>query len=96
MLLFHFIRKTLQRSFLSNDRLTIGLMVDSPFSKNQHRETRTVQGDILGWGDNINARNGRYLRINVSYRFGKLKASMKKTETTIKNSDEVGGISRGK
>jgi hypothetical protein len=87
---------TLQRSFLSNDRLTIGLMADTPFPKNQHRETRTVQGDILGWGDNINARNSRYFRITVSYRFGKLKAGVKKTETTIENSDEVGGISRGK
>ena len=87
---------SLQRSFLSNDRLTIGLMADTPFPKNQHRETRTVQGDILGWGDNINVQNSRYFRITVSYRFGKLKAGVKKTETTIENSDEVGGISRGK
>ena len=33
---------------------------------------------------------------SVSYRFGKLKASVKKTETTIENSDMVGGISKGK
>ena len=87
---------TLQRSFLNDDRLTVRLMAGSPFNKNQHRRSHTIQGDILGYGDNINAQNGRYFRINVSYRFGKLKASVKKTETTIENSDEVGGISRGK
>ena len=86
----------LQRSFLNDDRLTVRLMASSPFNKNQHRRSHTIQGDILGWGDNVNAQNGRYFRINVSYRFGKLKASVKKTETTIENSDEVGGISRGK
>ena len=87
---------TLQRSFLSEDRLTVRVMANSPFHKNQHSRTHIVQGDILGWGDNIRNENGRYFRINVSYRFGKLKASVKKTETTIENSDEVGGISRGK
>ncbi len=42
------------------------------------------------------AQNGQYFRIGVTYRFGKLKASVKKTETTIENSDEVGGIIKGK
>ena len=42
------------------------------------------------------AQNGQYFRIGVTYRFGKLKASVKKTETTIENSDEVGGITKGK
>ena len=87
---------TLQRSFLSEDRLTVRVMANSPFHKNQHFRTRTVQGDILGWGDNIKNNNGRYFLIAFTYRFGKLKASVKKTETSIENSDEVGGISRGK
>ena len=52
-------------------------------------------GDILGWGDNTNSQNSCYFRISISYRFGKLKASVKKTETTIENSDEVGGIVKG-
>lgn len=82
---------TLQRSFLSDDRLTVKLMADFT---NQHRKTRTIQGDILGWGDNINP-HSRYLRLTLSYRFGKLKTSVKKTETTIENSDVVGGITKG-
>ncbi len=87
---------TLQRSFLSEDRLTVRVMANSPFHKNQHSRTRTVQGDILGWGDNTRNENGRYFLLAFTYRFGKLKACVKKTETTIENSDEVGGISRGK
>ena len=86
---------TLQRSFLGNDRLTVRLMANSPFHKCQHIKTSTVQGDILGWGDNTYAASGRYFRLSVSYRFGKLKASVKKTETTIENNDVVGGITKG-
>ena len=86
---------TLQRSFLSDDRLTIRLLACAPFNKDMHNKTRTTQGDIIGWGDNITTANGRYFKLTVSYRFGKLKASVKKTETTIENSDEVGGITKG-
>ena len=86
---------TLQRSFLSDDRLTVRLLACAPFHKDMHYKTRTTQGDIIGWGDNITAANGRYFKISVSYRFGKLKARVKKTETTIENSDEVGGIVKG-
>ena len=86
---------TVQRSFLSDDRLTVRLMANAPFHKDMHYYTRTTQGDILGWGDNTNSQNSCYFRISISYRFGKLKASVKKTETTIENSDEVGGIVKG-
>ena len=86
---------TLQRSFLSDDRLTIRLLACAPFNKDMHNKTRTTQGDIIGWGDNITTANGRYFKLTVSYRFGKLKASVKKTETTIENSDVVGGITKG-
>ena len=86
---------SLQRSFLSNDRLTVRLTANSLFHKRQHFETRTVQGDVLGWSDTMNKQNGRWFRVSVSYRFGKLKTSVKKTETTINNDDEVGGIVKG-
>jgi len=86
---------TLQRSFLSDDRLTVRLLACVPFHKDMHNKTRTTQGDIIGWGDNITAANGRYFKFTVSYRFGKLKANVKKTETTIENNDVVGGIVKG-
>ena len=86
---------SLQRSFLREDRMTVRVMANSPFHKNQHTKTRTVQGDIIGWGDNTNNASGRFFQFTLSYRFGKLKASVKKTETTIENSDVVGGITKG-
>ena len=87
---------TLQRSFLSEDRLTVSLLACAPFHKDMHYRTRTTQGDVLCSQDIINAQNGRYLKISLSYRFGKLKSSVKKTDTTITNDDLQGGITRGK
>lgn len=87
---------SLQRTFFSDDRLTVALYANNPFRKNVHIRTRTTQGDITGWSDNVNAQMGRMLNLTLSYRFGKLKASVKKTEITIENSDEVGGIKKGR
>ena len=87
---------SMQRSFLSEDRLTIQLNANAPFNKRMHYKTRTTQGDFLGWGDNVYAGNGQCFRVSVSFRFGSLKARVKKTDTTIENTDEMGGIKRGK
>ena len=86
---------TLQRSFLSEDRLTVSLLACAPFHKDMHYRTRTTQGDVLCREDFVNAQNGRYLKLSISYRFGKLKSSVKKTDTTIQNDDLQGGITRG-
>ena len=85
----------MQRSFLREDRLTLRLSANMPFQRYQRNKTRTTQGDITGWGDNTNNATGRHFRLTLSYRFGKLKASVKKTETTIENNDVVGGITKG-
>ena len=69
---------------------------NAPFHKNMHNKTCTTQGDIIGWGDNIATANGRYFKFSVSYRFGRLKASVKKTGPTIENDDIVGGITKGR
>jgi len=74
----------------------VALYANNPFRKNVHIRTRTTQGDITGWSDNVNAQMGRMLNLTLSYRFGKLKTSVKKTEITIENSDEVGGIKKGR
>ena len=87
---------TLQRSFLDEDRLTVSLLACAPFHKDMHYWTRTTQGDVLATEDFVNAQNGRYLKLNVSFRFGKLKGSVKKTDTTIQNDDLQGGITRRK
>ena len=64
-----------------------------PFNKYYHNESVTNQGDYSGVRKNDYL--GRRFQISLSYRFGKLKASVKKTETTIENNDVVGGITKG-
>ena len=84
---------SLQRSFLSDDRLTIRISANDLFSKYNHYVDCTNQGDTFGYSDS--AQRGRRVNFSLSWRFGKLKASVKKTETTIENSDVVGGITKG-
>ena len=83
----------LQRSFLKEDRLTLRLSANMPFNKYYHNESVTNQGDYTGVSKHDYL--GRRFQVSLSYRFGKLKASVKKTETTIENNDVVGGISKG-
>ena len=85
---------SLQRSFLSEDRLTVRISANDLFRKYRHYTDCTTQGDILGCSDSAN--RASMINFSISYRFGKLKASVKKTETTIENSDVVGGITKGK
>ena len=84
----------LQRSFLKEDRLTVSLILQNPIGrKYSHFTTKTLQGDYTGYRTSWNT--NQYFGIQVSWRFGKLKASVKKTETTIANDDMMGGIKKG-
>ena len=85
---------SLQRSFLSEDKLTVRISANDLFNRYRHSVDCTDQGDMLGYSDT--ATRGSRLTFSISYRFGKLKASVKKTETTIDNSDVVGGITKRK
>jgi hypothetical protein len=91
---FYSYSAALQRSFLKEDRLTLRLFTYMPFRKYQRSASVTDQGDYTAFSENQYI--GRRFQISLSYRFGKLKASVKKTETTIENDDVVGGISKGK
>ena len=84
---------SLQRSFLKDNRLTVRINANNLFSKYNHYTSYTTQGDILGYSDS--AQRGRRINFSLSFRFGKLKANVKKTETTIENNDVVGGITKG-
>ena len=86
---------SLQRSFLSENRLSVRITATAPFNKHVHYKTRTTQGDITGWGDNVIAQNSQLFQLSVTYRFGSLKTKVKKTDATIENTDEMGGIKRG-
>ena len=80
----------LQRSFLKDDRLTVHLFTVNPFSgKYQKYEAVTRYGDYTGL--EISRYPQRMFQVAVSFTFGSLKASVKKTRTTITNDDVVGG-----
>lgn len=87
---------SLQKSFLKDDRLTVQLLASNIFyaHKQKNSDTRIVQGDYTGvsrWSDY----NSRDFSIRVSWRFGKLKASVKSVDTTIENNDLKGGAGGG-
>lgn len=86
---------SLQKSFLKEDRLTVRLMLQTPFhSKNARIRVKsynvafdqtsyTYRDQMTSFG------------ISVSYRFGSLNASVKKTAKTIENDDVSGPRSNG-
>lgn len=84
---------SLQRSFLRDDRLTLRIVANSPFNSRQKWAADAVNGDFRDLG--VSSQHVRQVAISLSFRFGKLKESVKKTETTIDNTDEVGGIMKG-
>ena len=84
---------SLQRSFLKDDRLTVRLGTNSPFDKYMMSEAETVNGDYRDYQKSWN--RARCFTLSLTWRFGSLKASVKKTEHSIDNDDVVGGISKG-
>ena len=84
---------SLQRSFLKDDRLTVRIDANAPFNKYWTSEAETVNGDYRDYQQSWN--RARRFSLSVTWRFGSLKASVKKTEHSIDNDDLVGGISKG-
>ncbi len=85
---------SLQRSFLKEDRLTVYLSAQKPFSPRYSGfASHTTQGDYTG-SSNFEF-SQRSFNLSISYRFGSLKARVKKTDKTIENDDVVGGSSAG-
>jgi hypothetical protein len=84
---------SLQRSFLKDDRLTVRFGMNTPFDKYVSSEAETVNGDYRDYQKSWN--RGRSFSLSVTWRFGSLKASVKKTEHSIDNNDVVGGIIKG-
>ena len=86
---------SLQRSFLKDDRLTVNLSTANLFNSSKYNKITmyTTHGDYTGsdraW------QFMREFRLAVTYRFGSLKAGVKKTNKTIENNDLVGGSGRG-
>lgn len=82
----------LQRSWLDEDRLTVRINAQMPFSgKYNYWRSDYVHGDYTGYQKF--GFSSRHFGITVSYRFGSLRAHVKKTSATIQNDDVVGGSS---
>ncbi len=82
-----------QRSLLKDNRLTVNINASRPFNKYSHFKEYFDRGDYTGFRDTFYP--GRRFTISVSYRFGNLNATVKKTNTTIENNDLVGGNNKG-
>jgi len=81
---------SLQRSFLKEDRLTVQVMAQNPFSgKYMSMKNYMTQGDVTGW-TRYEQRQGRKFGISVSYRFGSLTTHVKKADKSIENDDLIG------
>ncbi len=84
---------SLQRSFLKGDRLTVRLGANNLFNNHMTSSAEAVNGDYRDRQTSWN--HGRSFSLSLSWRFGSLKASVKKTEHSIENDDVVGGITKG-
>ena len=84
---------SLQRSFLKGDRLTVRIGANTPFDKYMASEAETVNGDYRDYQMSWN--RGRSFSLSITWRFGSLKSSVKKTEHSIDNDDVIGGITKG-
>ena len=84
----------LQRSFLKEDRLTVRIGANDLFRRERSFVTARVNGDFLDHTTSYNP--VRQLNFSLTYRFGSLKAQVKKVDHSIANDDVVGGIVKGK
>lgn len=81
----------LSRSFLKEDRLTVRAGVSQPIGPRKSvNRSYTVNGDVPGW-DIYRSDNICQFSLSVSYRFGSLKASVRKVDRGINNDDMEGG-----
>lgn len=84
----------LRRSFLKEDRLSVSINANRPFSgKYSGFKTSYVNGDYTGF-DNVRFPSRRF-SISISYRFGSLNTHVKKANKSIENDDVVGGSQQG-
>ena len=84
---------SLQRSFLRDDRLSVRLSAAIPFTRYKDYRSRIVQGDYTASYHSHGC--SRSFTLALTWRFGHLKAEVKRAETSIENDDIVGGITKG-
>ena len=80
---------SLSRSFLKEKRLTISLNTSNLFNKYLTFKNETVTDTFRSFSESKNQQ--RSLGLNISWRFGELKAQVKKTARSITNDDVKSG-----
>lgn len=76
----------LKRSFLKDNRLYVGLSVVNPFLRNTTSVATYHNAGYTGEAVSTN-RYGTYGVLRITYRFGNLKARVRKTDASIENTD---------
>ena len=83
----------LQRSFLSDDRLSVRLSASNPFKKYVKYNRTVDKGDVTGWSKYEYMQ--RSFSLSVSFRFGSLQTSVKRADKSIENDDLMSGGKSG-
>lgn len=87
---WHYYYFSLARSFLKGDKLTLSVNANNPFEKYVSYSGKSWDNNIFesAWTSKQLARD---FRISVSWRFGEMKAQIKKAERGISNDDIKSG-----
>ena len=87
---------SLSRSFLKGDKLTVSISTNNPFEKYRTYTSKHWENNIFEY-NNSSKQISRDFGISVSWRFGEMKAQIKKAERGISNDDvkSSGGNSGG-
>ncbi len=84
---------SLQWSGTKDQRLTVAISANNFARKYRTVKSRIVKGDYTELSKSLIQE--RWMGLGISYRFGSLKASVKKTEKSIDNNDVIGGSNKG-
>ncbi len=76
-----------------SERLTFRAFVQNPFQKD--REFKNEQITPIFYSETRNTNRMRSFGISVSFRFGEMKAQIKKTKRSISNDDGMSGGEQG-
>ncbi len=83
------------RNFLKEDRLSVRLDIQNPIGRNSFRYKSESCNTSYRYTSSSIRENVRSFRLGISYRFGSMKGSVKKTSKGISNDDLVGRKQNG-
>lgn len=90
---YYYYYASLGRGFLKNDQLNVNISVVNPHAKYMNYQMSTFDDTFVFTGDT--SHRARQIMINVSWRFGEMKAKIAKAERGIENTDLKEGGNKG-